>query len=80
MLTKPLQSSSGVKKQKIYTSSAKHEFDGMGLMGWMGWDGWTEVKMGPPNFFILCGNIVHVYMKQLPCSKFVTNFVMGLKI
>ena len=31
-------------------------------------------------FFILIGYIVHVYMYQYTCSKFVTNIVMGLKI
>ena len=84
MSTKPLQSASGVQK-KIYTASAKREFDGvdgmggMDEMGWMGWDG-TEVKMGPPNFFTLCGYIVHLYMNLYTCSKFVTKFVMGWKI
>ena len=77
MFTKPLPSPSGVQN-KIYTASAKREFDGMGWGG-VGWDG-TEDQMGPPNFFILSVYIVHVYINMYTCSKFVTNFVMGLKI
>ena len=51
------------------------------LMGWggMGWGGMKD-QMGPSNIFILCGYIVYVYMNMYTYSKFVTNFVMGLKI
>ena len=36
----------------------------------------------PSNFFILCGYIgnVYIYIYIYTCLKFVTNFVMGLKI
>ena len=47
------------------------------LMGWM--DG-TEDQKCPSNFFILCEYIGNVYTYIYPCSKFVTKFVMGLKI
>ena len=53
VLTKPLQSSPGGKK-KIYTSSAKRKFDGMG------WDE-TGYQMGPSIFCILCRCIDKVY-------------------
>ena len=47
------------------TTSAKHEFDGM---GWDGWDGMDEMDgMGrnqkcPSMFFVLCEYIDHVYL------------------
>ena len=51
------------------------------LMGWVGgWVGWTEDQKCPSNFFILCEDIGNVYTYIYPCSKFVTNFVMGSKI
>ena len=54
-------------------------FDGSGgLVGWL-MDG-TEDQKCPSNFFILCEYIGNVYTYIYPCSKFVTNFVMGLKI
>ena len=36
--------------------------------------------MGPSFFFILCEYIEHVQVYLYTCSKFVTNFVMGLKV
>ena len=72
-----LTSPSGVQR-RIYTPSAKREFDGMGWGG-VGWDG-TEDQKCPSNFFILCEYIDNVYTYIYPCSKFVTKFVMCLKI
>ena len=40
---------------------------GLGRM----WLGGTEDQMGPLNFFILCGYIVHVYMNIA-----ITNFLL----
>ena len=42
--------------------------------------GLTEDQKCPSNFFILCEYIGNVYTYIYPCSKFVTNFVMGSKI
>ena len=66
MFTKPLQSPSGVQK-KIYTPSAKREFDGVGGVGWVGWGGLTEGQKGSSNLFILCVYIVHVYKLTYTC-------------
>ena len=51
--------------------------------GWMGgWMGVAEYQKCPSNFLILCEYIgnVYTYIYIYQCSKFVTNFVMGLKI
>ena len=54
-----LTAPSGVQR-RIYTTSAKREFDGVG--GWMdGWGG-TGYQMGPSIFFLLCGYIGHIYI------------------
>ena len=76
-----LQCPFGVQKD-LHGERAKRASLRMGWMdGWdgMGWDG-TEYQKCPSNFFILCEYIVNLNTYIYPCSKFVTNFVMGLKI
>ena len=70
-----LTSPSGVQR-RIYTTSAEREFEGV---VW-GRVGGTEDQKCPSNFFILCEYIGNVYTYIYLCSKFVTNFVIGLKI
>ena len=51
--------------------------------GWMGgWMGVAEYQKCPSNFLILCEDIrnLYAYIYIYQCSKFVTNFVMDLKI
>ena len=48
--------------------------------GWVGGLDGTEDQKCPSNFFILREYIGDVYTYIYPCSNFVTNFVMGLKI
>ena len=53
------------------------EFDAMGWDG-VGWDGQQKF---PLNFFILYGNIKHIYIYILVYKiKIVTNILMGFKI
>ena len=47
--------------KKIYTASAKREFDGMDGWDGMGWDGMGYQKC-PSIFFILCMYIDQVYI------------------
>ena len=72
-----LTSPSGVQR-RIYTTSTKCEFDGVGGLGG-GLDG-TEYQMGSSIFFRLCGYTGHVYIYRCTCSKFFTNIDMGLQI
>ena len=62
-------------QRRISTTNAEREFDMMD-----GWVDGTGYQKCPSNFFILCEYISDVYTYIYPCSKFVTNFVMGLKI
>ena len=73
----------GVSKTRFVIrlfENLKMFFDGMGWDGMGGGWGGTEDQMGPSNFIILSGYIVYVYINMYTFSKFVTNFVMSLKI
>ena len=66
-----LTSPSGVQR-RIYTTSAEREFDGVG-----GWDGISKVSF--KFLYTLWVYRLCIYLYIYPCSKFVTNLVMGLK-
>ena len=51
-----------------------------GWDGLDGLDGWDGHEKCPSNFFILCGNIDHIFIYTSILKKIVTNILMGVKI